>query len=235
MEFTMLGWPPEAPTLRLDYRSFAYAGKFVLSSVGKAVLRTEGSSRSPTPTSSKADTYVGSNESAQDQSVHTDTNADAGADTESDPYDRSVLAALSFSADRTDDTTLCYRYVSVRADKRGNGLGPHLAAALTPHAVDRGYDRLRIAVNNPFAYEAMYRAGFAWTGRETGIAELVLERPAETPASTTYEQYQSGLDIYRNRDYDGPESTFLANRQGSDPPELHTAVDADSPPRRSQS
>ncbi|ERH03826.1 MAG: hypothetical protein J07HR59_00951, partial [Halorubrum sp. J07HR59] len=37
MEFTVLGWPPEAPTLRLDFRTFAYAGKFVMSTTGKAV------------------------------------------------------------------------------------------------------------------------------------------------------------------------------------------------------
>ena len=222
MEFTVLGWPPEAPTLRLDYRSFAYAGKFVLSSVGKAVLRTEDSSE--IFTSPEAHAHVDANESDRDQSMHADANTNHP--TESDPYDHSVLAALSFSADRTDDTTLCYRYVSVRSDKRGSGLGPRLAASLTPHAVDRGYDRLRIAVNNPFAYEAMYRAGFAWTGRETGIAELVLERPAEIPATTTYEQYQSGLTEYRKRDYDDPESTFLANRQETDPPALHTAVNS---------
>jgi hypothetical protein len=227
MEFTVLGWPPEAPTLRLDYRSFAYAGKFVLSSVGKAILKTE--EPSEITASTAADAHPGTNESEQTQSVYADTDTDTDNNNNiagSDPYDHSVLAALSFSADRTAETTLCYRYVTVRADKRGNGLGPQLAASLTPHAVNRGYERLRIAVNNPFAYEAMYRAGFAWTGRETGIAELVLERPAETPATTTREQYQSGFDKYRNRDYDDPESAFLASQQENDPPELHAAVDS---------
>ena len=37
MEYVVLGWPSDGPTLRLDYRQFAYAGKFVMSNTGKAV------------------------------------------------------------------------------------------------------------------------------------------------------------------------------------------------------
>ena len=39
MEYVLLGWPPDGPTLRLDHRRFAYAGKFVMSTTGKAVVR----------------------------------------------------------------------------------------------------------------------------------------------------------------------------------------------------
>ena len=39
MEVVVIGWPPNGPTLRLDYRRFSYAGKFVMSNTGKAVVR----------------------------------------------------------------------------------------------------------------------------------------------------------------------------------------------------
>jgi GNAT superfamily N-acetyltransferase len=38
----LLGWPEDDPTLRLDHREFAYAGKFVMSKTGKAVAREDG-------------------------------------------------------------------------------------------------------------------------------------------------------------------------------------------------
>jgi len=41
---------------------------------------------------------------------------------------------------------------------------------------------VKIAVNNSFAYAALYKCGFAYTGENTGIAELVLERSAGEPA-----------------------------------------------------
>ena len=40
MEYAFLGGPGSGATLRLDYRAFAYAGKFVVGAPGKAVLRT---------------------------------------------------------------------------------------------------------------------------------------------------------------------------------------------------
>jgi GNAT superfamily N-acetyltransferase len=160
MEFALLGWPPAGPTLRLDYRRFAYAGKFVLGSTGKAVVR-EGER--------------GTGE-----------------------YDDHVLAAASFGPDRTDADRLVVRYVTVRDDRQGEGLGARLLAFVADRATDR-YDRVRIAVNNPAAYVAAHRAGFAFTGRETGLAELVCERPADRPAASDADAYRSGLDRYRER------------------------------------
>ena len=90
MEFALLGWPPDSPTLHLDYRRFAYAGKFVVGSTGKAVVQ-------------------------------------AGEKRDSE-YDDHVLAAASFSPDRTDDDCLCIRYVTVRDDRQGEGLGARLLA-----------------------------------------------------------------------------------------------------------
>ena len=195
MEFAVLGWPPDGPTLRLDYRRFAYAGKFVMSNTGAAVARD--GDADPPPLDDPRPSPEG--ETADD-----------------------VVAAVSFNADRSDPDALWLRYITVRADRRGEGIGPRLAAFAVDRAAVRGYDRVRIAVNNPFAYHALYRAGFAFTGEETGIAELVLERPSDGVASARDdgETYRAGLDIYRARDYDpdDPEAAFLARRADADPP-----------------
>lgn len=168
MEYAVCGWPADGPTLDLDYREFSYAGKFVMSQTGKAVVREAGD----------------------------------------------IVAAVAFNADRTDSHTLWLRYITVRNDRRGEGLGGRLAAFVAERALSREYDRLRIAVNNSFAYEALYKAGFGYVGRETGLAELVLERPAER----SRESYQSGLDVYRERDLSEQEVAFLEARTDTDPP-----------------
>ncbi|WP_231753990.1 GNAT family N-acetyltransferase [Natronomonas sp. CBA1123] len=178
----LLGWPGDGPTLRLDYRRFSYAGKFVMSNTGKAVVRE-------------------------------------GESTDGE-FDDSVVAAVAFNADRTDPETLWLRYVTVRDDRRGEGLGPRLCRFVVERAAARGYERVRIAVNNPFAYEALYRAGFAFTGEETGIAELVLERPAHAPAERSTARYRAGLDQYRKRDLSEDERAFLERKRGEEPPAL---------------
>jgi GNAT superfamily N-acetyltransferase len=181
VEFAVLGWPADGPTLRLDYRRFAYAGKFVMSSTGKAV---------------------------------------AYALEHGDPGDpEAILAAAAFDADRTDETTLKLRYLTVRQDTRGGGLGARLAAFVAARAAQRGFERVAIGVNNAFSYEALYKAGFAWTGEESGLAELVLARPADRPAEGDAERYRAGLDRFRNReDLTEAEREFLNARVDADPP-----------------
>ncbi|MDG5776032.1 GNAT family N-acetyltransferase [Haloarculaceae archaeon H-GB2-1] len=171
MEFSLLGWPPDGPTLQLDYRRFSYAGKFVMSSTGKAVARPE-----------------------------------SGGE---------IVGATAFNEDRTDAETLWIRYVTVRDDYRGEGVGPPLLTFTVARARDRGYERVKIAVNNPFAYQAAYRAGFVYVGEETGVAELVME----TGDTADADSYQSGLDVFRNRDVSDPEADFLRAKVGVDPPE----------------
>jgi GNAT superfamily N-acetyltransferase len=182
MEFVVLGWPPDGPTLRLDWQRFSYAGKFVMSTTGKAVVRD------PTET------------------------------TDGEFADE-VLAAVAFNPDRTDPDALWLRYVTVRDDRRGEGLGPRLCAFVAERALDRGYTRLRIAVNNPYSYEALYKAGFGYTGRETGLVELVLERPDDR----SLDRYRAGLDRFRDRDLSSDERAFLDSRAALpptlDPPE----------------
>lgn len=169
LEFEVVGGPEEGPTLSLPHREFRYAGKFVMSTTGKAVARD-------------------------------------GDD---------LVAAASFNRDRTDGTVAWIRYVTVRDDHRGEGIGPRLCAFLAEHLLGDAR-RVRIAVNNPFAYQALYRAGFGFTGETTGIAELVLARPGDRSSGT----YRDGLDAFRDRDDLAPEErAFLADRRGSGPPE----------------
>lgn len=207
MHCEVLGWPTDGPTLRLDYREFGYAGKFAMSSTGKAVCHDR-------------DRPVAA--------THDDPAA-AFAGRDSDAYATDVLAAVAFNEDRTEDDVLWLRYVTVRADHRGDGLGPRLLAFVREIALDRGYDRLRIAVNNPYSYEALYKTGFAYTGRETGIAELVLEHPppanedgdrengdAEDAAAA---RYREGLAVFADRDdLSVDEREFLAEKRARGPP-----------------
>lgn len=161
MECTILGWPPDEPTLRLDHEVFAYAGKFVMSDTGKAVIRDDG--------------------------------------------DR--VGAVAFSPDRTDGDALVVRYVTVRRDRQGEGIGPKLLRFVADRARDRGFETVRIAVNNPYAYEAAYRAGFAYTGEETGLAELVL-RDADGEIRSE-DAYQAGLAAFDDRNLPEDVGTFL--------------------------
>ncbi|MEF8839395.1 MAG: GNAT family N-acetyltransferase [Haloarculaceae archaeon] len=140
MEFEILGWPGEEVTLDLDHDRFAYAGKFVMSRTGKAVVRDGGT----------------------------------------------LVGALAFDADRTDESVCRLRYVTIRADRRGEGTGSELLAFVRSSVVaDGAYEAVRIAVNNPYAYDAAYRAGFGYTGEETGLAELVLAWPRPESAVNT--------------------------------------------------
>ncbi|MFB6189610.1 MAG: GNAT family N-acetyltransferase [Halapricum sp.] len=176
MEFDLLGWPAEGPTLRLDYRRFSYAGKFVMSNTGKAVVSEPES-------------------------------ATTGDDSE---REEEIVAAAAFDADRTDDSTLRIRYVTVREDRRGEGIGSRLLRTVCECAADRGFETVKIAVNNPFAYEAAVKAGFGYTGQRTGIAERVMAWPCDDRS----EQYSAGLESYRERDLLPGERTFLDERDG---------------------
>jgi len=169
MEFVLLGWPEDEHPLRLDYREFPYAGKFVMTGTGKAVVADDG-----------------------------------------------PVAAAAFDPDHTDPDTLCIRYVTVRQDRQGEGLGPKLLRFVRERASDRGYDRVTIGVNNPFSYQAAYRAGFAFTGEETGIAELTLEWPGDRDAAS----YRSGMAVFEERDLSAAEREFVAAHIDGAPPEV---------------
>ena len=202
MEFALLGWPVDDPRLRLDYRRFSYAGKFVTGNTGIAVVRGKlPADHEPTPTDSLPPLPDGLSESE---------------------FVDGILAAVAFNDDRNDSDTIWLRYLTVRNDLRGSGLalGPRLAGFISDRAAETGYDTLRIAANNVFSYHALYKSGFAFTGRETGIAELVLERPAAEPAEGSTVTYQRGLDRFREREgLSTAERDFLAAHADAEPPE----------------
>jgi len=180
VEFEVLGYPPDAPTLRLDHEQFAYAGKFVMSSTGKAVARDPG-------------------ENARD-----------GPDWAED----GITGATSFSADHDDPDRVRIRYVTVREDRRGEGIGPRLLR-FTADALTGRFEAVAIAVNNPIAYQAAYRAGFVWTGAETGMAELLLRYD---PDGETPDRYRAGFDIFERRDLPDPHRAVIERNADGDPP-----------------
>ena len=141
--------------------------------------------------------------------VMTDTGKAVGSE------DDEVVAAASFSEDRTDGTVLRIRYITVAADRRGEGLGPALADFVAGKARQRGHERVKIAVNNPYAYEALYRAGFIFTGEATGLAELVLARP-RTDTATGYEE---GLRRFLEDDRSDEERAFVQRQLAAGPPD----------------
>lgn len=179
MEFELLGGESAGPTLRLDHEQFAYAGKFVMSSTGKTVVRE----------------------------------------------DDELLGAVAFSSDTDDESTVRLRYVTVREDRRGEGIGPRLLR-FTAEILSEQYARVTIAVNNPIAYEACYRAGFVSTGEETGLAELVLayDPSAYTPRPDG-ERYREGLELFSQRDLPPAHRGILDRHGESEPP---TVVDTPS-------
>jgi GNAT superfamily N-acetyltransferase len=173
-------------SLDLDHERFAYAGKFVLSTTGKAVARAV-------------------------------DGADAGDRDEADASETAIVGATAFSADHDDDRTAKIRYVTVREDCRGEGIGPRLLR-FTADALVRNFETVTIAVNNPIAYEACYRAGFVSTGAETGIAELELRyAPA---ADRSPERYRAGFEAFADRDLPDEQRAVLAAHASGDPPSV---------------
>ncbi|WP_096393372.1 GNAT family N-acetyltransferase [Halorubrum trapanicum] len=205
MEYALVCPPDEGETLRLDYRAFAYAGKFVVGAPGKSVIRTpDGRPAAPDwePAEPLPDTV------------------------DPDAFDEDVIAAVSFSPDRTDPACCRLRYVTVHAARRGEGIGPRLIGETVADLAVAGFERVKIAVNNPFAYEACHKCGFAYTGERTGIAELELERPAATPADADPERYREGLAAFRETDGElsRAERRFVAERLERGPPSVGDAA-----------
>lgn len=177
MDVVLLGWPEDGVTLDLDHRAFSYAGKFVMSNTGKAIVQA----------------------------------------------DDAIVAAVSFSPDRTNENRVWIRYLTVRRDRRGDAIGPRLVGSLVQRLKRDGYDTVSIGVNNPFSFHACYRADFAWTGEESGLNELVLVHPAER----TISGYHRGLGRYlEHENLTDLERQFITDRRESglpptiDPPTM---------------
>lgn len=135
-----------------------------------------------------------------------------------------VVGAVAVNADRAVADGCRIRYVTVRDDRQSEGIGPRLLTVACRAATDRGYETVRIGVNNPFAFEAAYRAGFEYTGETAGMAELVLTWPAQGSAQA----YRRGLTIFAERDLEPPARRLVERGRARGPPDpIPTATGAD--------
>jgi GNAT superfamily N-acetyltransferase len=127
-----------------------------------------------------------------------------------------IVGAVAFSEDHADSDAVRLRYVTVREDRRGEGIGPRLLRFTAEQLLDR-YERVLIAVNNPIAYQACYRAGFVFTGEETGVAELLLSYDPSVERSS--ETYSAGFGLFEGRDLPEHQRAVLDRHDGSEPPQ----------------
>lgn len=189
MKYAVIATPDDALGFRLDWKHYSYAGKFVMTNTGKAVAADS--------------TVLG--QSGWPPSARV-------AETDG------VYAAASFNRDREDGDVAWIRYVTVRDDRQGEGIAPRLCAATTGWLLDSwDVSRVRIAVNNPYAYDALYKAGFGWTGEETGLRERILEHP--TPPDAVG-RYGDGLRSYLDAEPTDAERAFVDDRLDRGPPPL---------------
>jgi GNAT superfamily N-acetyltransferase len=131
--------------------------------------------------------------------------------------DEELLGAIAYNDDHDREETIRLRYVTVRESRRGDGIGPRLLR-WTAERLESSAASIVIAVNNPIAYEACYRAGFVNTGTETGIAELELRYAPDADRSA--ERYDHGFAVFSDRDLPAEQSAVIANHRGSDPPQI---------------
>ena len=131
-----------------------------------------------------------------------------------------LLAVASFNEDRSAGDTARIRTISVRTDRQGEGIGTDLLAGLQRWLRDRGFERIRMAVNNPHAFQAAYKAGFCYTGEQSGLSELVMELPGMRSVAA----YRAGMALFDDL---VPEDmqTYVDEREHGDPPPM-----ASSPP-----
>ena len=175
VEYAIEGTVDGGPRVELSHEEFAYAGKFGTGRTGTALARAPRDASDP-------------NEPAPDSEPE---------QTDADPFrpPTRILAAACFNRDYAAPATARIRYVTVRLGHRGEGLGAALLSVAGETLAQR-HDRVAIAVNNPVAYRACYKAGFAFTGTDTGMAELRLVYEGDR----SVERYEAGLDRFRNRD-----------------------------------
>jgi len=126
-----------------------------------------------------------------------------------------VLAAVAFDEHRTEESTICLRYVTVRSDRRGEAIAPRLVRRQIEEIRAAGYETVRIGVNNPFSYHAMFKAGFGYTGTQAGLADLILSTSADRS------RYAEGLRTFREReDLADSEREFIEDHAAEPPPGL---------------
>lgn len=90
-----------------------------------------------------------------------------------------IVAALSFSPDRTDALCCRIRYLSVSREHQGTGLVGRLVEAFMEWALGDGYRTIKITIINPFAVVALDRLGFGYTGTVGPSGGVELRYPSE--------------------------------------------------------
>ncbi len=129
-----------------------------------------------------------------------------------------IIGAIAFSEDYARESAVRLRYVTVREDRRGEGTGSRLLRFTAARLAER-YNEVLIAANNPIAYQACYRAGFAFTGEETGIAEVLMRyQPEKRPSAP----YREGFDVFRDRELPEPHRAVLDRHADGELPDLVT-------------
>lgn len=128
--------------------------------------------------------------------------------------DGELVGAVAFSEDHADESAVRLRYVTVREDRRGEGIGPRLLRFTAARVADQ-YETVLIAANNPIAYQACYRAGFVYTGEQTGIAELLLRYQ---PGSRERDAYRAGFAVFQERELPAPHAAVCERHADGDPP-----------------
>ena len=123
-----------------------------------------------------------------------------------------IVAALSFSRDRADDSAVRVRYFTVRDDLRGEGVGSELLEFAARRLLEEEYDRVRVSVNNPYSYAAARKAGFGWTGDETGLAELVMGKPRPLDGDEDDARHGKALRLLAERDLSDDEQEFVRQK-----------------------
>ncbi|MFB6093729.1 MAG: GNAT family N-acetyltransferase [Halanaeroarchaeum sp.] len=125
-----------------------------------------------------------------------------------------TVGAIAFNGDRSDETRAWIRYVTVRDDRGGEGIGPRLTAYVTNRLLEDN-ETVRAGANNVFSYQSFFKAGFGFTGETTGLDELVVERPGERSP----QRYRDGLRRYLDRDLSESERAFATDRLDRGPPD----------------
>jgi len=150
--------------------------------------------------------------SATGKAVARDQEATAGSDEHGSGG--GVVGATAFDADRAHPDRAKIRYVTVRSDRQGERIGPRLLRFTAEQLCER-FGAVAIAVNNPAAYLACYRAGFVSTGRETGIAEL---RMRYAPGEASVAAYREGWSVFEEQNLPDRQRSVLERHADGEPP-----------------
>ena len=150
--------------------------------------------------------------SATGKAVARDLEASTGSDEHGS--EEPVVGATAFDEDRAHANRAKIRYVTVRSDRHGERIGPRLLRFTAERLCER-FGAVAIAVNNPAAYLACYRAGFVSTGRETGIAEL---RMRYDPGEASVASYREGWSVFEGRDLPERQHGVLERHADGEPP-----------------